>query len=293
MMWLSAVHIQQSPLADHVKEKTLTDVQRIVDALDAAERVHRGRSPSLPEAMREAVREAEALVLEANSPLEVPSLQNFIKGATAAEPDIGLFCAGYSTADSPASKQPAELVSKIAESYRNLRKELDDLETGDLRPVLEALKEYTAEFESKTNVRLEKSKDGIPTFGFTKTTAAQDIFRLAVLACIRCWTLCDFVVMCSTVDIVYGCGWWVAVVRMWIRRWAAHGGCDPLSGLLYNLSGQTNTPLRPTLLAHASEGRPMFDAGGEPSNATVQSWGTNLFLGSTRVSRILAVLRST
>lgn len=93
---------------------------------------------------------------------------------------------------------------------------------------------------------------------------------------------------------------WVWTLLTWMVHVAAVGKTDFLSGLPLNCDGSF-TYFAPTLLAHKVHGRPFFcdeilrqqvdeitiAQFVKLSNATVQSWATNLFIGSMRGSRLL------
>lgn len=88
-----------------------------------------------------------------------------------------------------------------------------------------------------------------------------------------------------------------------VIHFAKDGSRDPVTGLAFGFSGRHSHPLRPTLLAHRDHTRPFFDdtetmtLGSmteadldvlDRTNATIQSWHLNRFMGSLNVTTILA-----
>lgn len=231
MLWLTAVHAMQceTPQAQAI----VRQVERLLDTFTSVERQYRksGGNPlaatSLP-----AAAEAEALVLAARCPERTPALSKALHEPSPELADIDSLIDGYAQASSFPEASEA-LAPLVKQSKEILRADLASIEHSEkVRKAAKQTADHADAVEVKMRgKRLERNADGVPTFGFPKETPSPKIFKLALVACVRCWTACDWYTLCTTVFVMYMEGWFVNVVKMWIEQWIEHGGRDALSGL--------------------------------------------------------------
>ncbi|CAO1619156.1 unnamed protein product [Sympodiomycopsis kandeliae] len=253
-----AIHVNSTGGMDPLLER----LARIIRALRPLQVAYKtaGSVEALSPDLLALAQECQALVDE-DAPGPMPALRHLVEDHQDDAPDIERHITLYNdgcpviAAALPVKFGDEELGS-LEEVVASQRQLLDGMTQPQLQPQVEECRQATLQVGLDM---AQVNSDGLPSLFWPASAPTRFIFRLAFL------------------------------VWMWIKSFAAHQDRDLLTWLRLDFSGRSHSILRPSLLAHEQHDRSfvLSERQGERQNGTIQSWGTNLFLRSDRLSRIL------